>query len=433
MADEDEMVPKLDYNAVNEALFEVEKCFDDHVEVVLKLEKDPPMIPPIDVYYRKWINAEPYQFDMPLRTSVSVLYFTTFSMILAKTKPESLAHVDGRALLQLGILSKSAPDPMKFTVEQGMECLFAVCDAWQDAIAVKGIREFVYTVMHRMCVCLTEVQSCQVYNDGRFSEELPGIAKRIELEDEYWAKHMQKKRMELLTKHELENEEQDKEKLMGWRETRHKRPNGAFLTTLEVMCRDIFVQLDLNNKRYDCISSPEEVEAVIQKAQHTLVGCHMDTVIELRTRFYYQSQLAPGDIERYHRRAPHLPIKPKAILAAFRPIRIVSNHEGVDVMLHGIEDPCSALALASRAYPGLIKICNSSFIAPNNRHATLRFIGHKLACVVGKKCYFAKDGETPYAVITMYLNELGVRIKLDEQLEKPEDIRKKDKPIQLVF
>ena len=365
-----------------------------------------------------WLHSSPYQFEVPTHLSIASLNFVTFLKAIENQSPDSLANIDGAALLKAGIMDMDYRDPFKYSISRVMGTLDLVCDRWDRAIGIRGMKQFLSALLHRLAKCACSLQTPDVFDDGRYCEELPGIKKRIEEEDKHWASVKQREKMKLLSEADLQKMEELKKQLFDWRPERQLQPKMTLFSNSEVIFRGLFAELELYNARNTALCTRSTEDVIIRMCMHSILGGYRKTMQADRNHFYFMSQIPPGDLERYHRQCPQLPIAGKAILSVFRSNRIITPSTPIDELMRDTSDQCSALALCRRVFGEIISITQMSVPFDDPDHVSLRFVGHRLACVTNSKAYFAKEDRTPYSVIGFFLQECDHPIDMNYQEEE---------------
>lgn len=367
-----------------------------------------------------WLLADPTMFDVAPRLSETVLRFVVFLKTI-RPMTASVADtddaVDWEALRRGGIIPKGPFDTGALSCAGWMEVLAGLLDGWGEVCEVRGVGRFVTGLVYRLSRLAFDVHTPDVADDVRFYSELDGIAKRIKEEDAVWDKRMVRKQMALCTPHELAEEPAALLALTSWRAERHLRPTVQIITFTEPALRDVLMQLRLLAIRVPVRGG--RTERVLQRASlRTMGGANTRLLMADRMTHEFARLLAPGDHERYRRQCPLLAPLARPILQLYRPMRCVIPAEKLAAIMADPMDPASAVTLARRAVGDAIALTHAF---ERISGPSLRFVGHKLACVTAEACYVADEGVSPYAVVAKFMGLAGIATPVVEGEDADEE------------
>lgn len=361
---------------------------------------------------QNWLESCPYQFDTKDHTSIATLQAITYVTALSQsTQYPDISRVDAHTLHQLGVLTKETLSPKDYTVTQLLSgTLFAICDRWKQVCRVTGLRQLLYAMEHRWAQLVTREHKVSIFDDGRYCAEKDGAAKRMADEDAAQQTKMLRHEMNICGKLDLEKDKAEYEALQEARNQRMKIPRLSMLLEPAMIFHNMYAELDLLEKHTPEVLSEERTAQVMKLC---LSNARMVLVRSLNNRrfsFKCASELAPGDLERYHVNCSQLPIEPEAIMQRQRAVPAEPALDGKAQLerISDTKDPFSMLALAEKTYGKHVV-----FITPMHEKygyddpATLRFIGGELAVVYKEQAHFRGEGVSPYVLLALYLRFIG--------------------------
>lgn len=379
----------------------------------------------VHLFVNNWLAAPTTMFDVAPRLSLAVLSFVTLLRSFRDGEEnfidDTCEDIDWVTLRRHGIIGREPFSTRDLSCTQWMAVLSGLADGWIDVWSCEGMGMLLTGLMHRLAKLVFYAHTVDIADDVRFYSELPGIAKRIKDEDSQWQRRMVRKQMQLCTPHELAEEPRALEALTGWRKERHLRPTVHLITYPEPILRDMTIQLRLAKQIVPIEEETRSSRSLQACALRSMRGAFTQQVMQERMGLEFMRLLGPGDHERYRRQCPLLKPVARSILQLFRPMRCMVPHENLKTIIADPMDPTSALTLVIRAVGNKIALTNVCEPVKSTG-ATLRFVGHKLACVAPGACYMAGNGVSPHAVIAKFMHLEGIAMpEGTEELEELEE------------